>query len=170
MKLSILTVSPTQVQILHYLAMFQFTLSSTAHGLLPCCPWHVRVHAVVAVALLLARPGPLSDSCCAAAGTSGSALLWLLCCCWHVRVHAVVAVALLLAHPGPLCCTCCAAAGTSGSALLCLLLARPGPGPGPRRCSRAVNCYRCARVRVPVVSSGSHWRHVRVPALLCLSH
>ena len=82
------------------------TSGPTLLWLLRCC-WHVRVHSLIAAALLLARPGPLCCGCCAAAGTSGSTLLWLLRCCWHIRVRSAVPAALLLARPGPLCCACC---------------------------------------------------------------
>ena len=71
--------------------------------------------------LLLARPGPLSYSCCAAAaaaGTSGSDLLWLPRCCWRVRAHSLLVAVLLLARPGPLSYGCPAAAGALGSTLL----------------------------------------------------
>ena len=81
------------------------TSGPTLLWLLRCC-WHVRVHSLIAAALLLARPGPLCCGCCAAAGTSGSTLLWLLRCCWHVRVRSAVPAA-LLARTGPLCCACC---------------------------------------------------------------
>ena len=133
MKLSILTVSPTQVQILHYLAMFQFTLSSTAHGLLPCCPWHVRVHAVVAVALLLAHPGPLCCTCCAAAGTSGSALLCLL-----------------LARPGP-----GPGPRRCSRAVNCYRCARV-------RVPVVSSGSHWRHVRVPALLCLSHWQQVRV--------
>ena len=82
------------------------TSGPTLLWLLRCC-WHVRVHSLIAAALLLARPGPLCCGCCAAAGTSGSTLLWLLRCCWHIRVRSAVPAALLLARPGPLYCACC---------------------------------------------------------------
>ena len=95
-------------------------------------------------AVLLARPGPFSYGCRVAAGTSGSALLWLPCCCWCVRVHSLIVAVLLLARPGLLSYSCGAAAGVSGPTLLSLLgccwhvrvhsviaasllLARPGP-------------------------------------------
>ncbi len=70
-------------------------------------------------------------------------LLLLLCSHWRVRVRSGMAIM------PPIC---------------------PGPGPGPCRGGENVkNCY-CARVRVPVLSSGSHWRHIRAPAVLHLPH
>ena len=153
-----------------------------------CCCWRVRVHSLVPAGLLLARPGPLSCSCCAAAGTSRPTFLWLPCCCWHVRLRSLMAAVMLLARPGPRSYADCAAADTSGSTLLWLLRGcwrvrvrfgmvimppicpGPGPGLGPCRSDEIVKKWCCARVRVLVLSSGSHWRRIRVPAVLHLPH